>query len=364
MGKQSATSKGLQINGFNVIQVTYPPATAHYIYVRKHETSQNTPSSLALPQDRTLFVVNLPPDATGQEISKLLSSFGEVEDVRFGHAGGSVGEEIGPVNEDEEMADEGDEGSDSDSDMDVDGRKKKRRKLSKKQPPKVVPLPTSDVRILRTSGQTAHVVFQSPDAIQAALKPLEVPLKWPKSRNPPLGLAHYLAKYNSLRPPLDVVKQHADSSLEAFEFIRERKEKAKLGIADEDDDEEDEGKKKSAPVVDEDGFTLVTRGGPKRGPKVVTKDFTAAIQHGEENDAAERLQKHQDKIHHKDFYRFQVREKKRSGEPFGSPAIPPWMREANKFAPVYTAFMEQRRKFEQDKQSIERLKAKRKFKPY
>ncbi|KAG8974884.1 Ribosomal RNA-processing protein 7, partial [Tulasnella sp. 427] len=128
MGKQSATSKGLQINGFNVIKVTYPPATAHYIYVRKHETSQNTPSSLALPQDRTLFVVNLPPDATEQEVSKLLNSFGEVEDVRFGHATGSAGEEIGPINEDEEMADEADDDSDSDSDMDVDGRKKKRRK--------------------------------------------------------------------------------------------------------------------------------------------------------------------------------------------------------------------------------------------
>ncbi|KAG8956706.1 Ribosomal RNA-processing protein 7 [Tulasnella sp. 424] len=340
MGKQSAAAKGLQINGFNVIRVTYPPTTIHYIYVRKHETSQNTPSTLALPQDRTLFVVNLPPDAAIKEVSQLFSAFGEVDDVRFGHATGSTAPSAGPPEEDEEMADEDAEDSDSDSDMEVDGPKKKRRKLSRKQPPKVIPLPTPDVRTLRPTGSTAHVIFKSPDGLQAALKPIDTPLKWPKPRNPPLGLAHYTSKYDSLRPSLDVVKQHADTSLEAYEFIRERKEKAKMGIDDEDEDEGEEKKQKPAAIVDEDGFTLVTRGGPKRGPKVVTKDFAAAIQHGEQNEAAERLKKHQDKIHLKDFYRFQVREKKRS------------------------AFMEQRKKFEQDKEAIERLKAKRKFKPY
>ncbi|KAG9050466.1 Ribosomal RNA-processing protein 7 [Tulasnella sp. UAMH 9824] len=338
MARQSAPAKCLQISGFNVIRVTYPPATTHYIYVRKHETSQNTPSTLALPQDRTLFVVNLPPDATAREVTQLFSPFGEVDEIRFGHATGPKTEGSSLPDEDEEMVDDVTEDSDSGSDMEVDGPKKKRRKLSTKQPPKSVPLPTSDVRILRTTGHTAHVTFQSPSALQAALKPVDAPLKWPKSRNPPLGLAHYISKYDSLRPPLDVVKQHADSSLEAYEFIREKKEKAKMGIDEEDEGEEK--KQKAGPIVDEDGFTLVTRGGPKRGPKVVTKDFTAAIQHGEQNEAAERLKKHQEKIHHKDFYRFQVREKKRS------------------------AFMEQRRKFEQDKQAIERLKAKRKFKPY
>lgn len=261
-----------------------------------------------------------------------------MEEVRFSHATDSKIEGSSSPEEDEEMADEFAEDSDSDSDMEVDGPKKKRRKLSKKQPPKIVPLPTSDVRILRTTGHTAHVVFQSPNALQAALKPVENPLKWPKSRNPPLGLAHYISKYDSLRPTLDAVKQHADSSLQAYEFIRERRERAKMGI--DEDGEDEEKKQKAGPIVDEDGFTLVTRGGPKRGPKVVTKDFAAAIQHGEENEAAERLKKHQEKIHHKDFYRFQVREKKRS------------------------AFMDQRRKFEQDKEAIERLKAKRKFKPY
>ncbi|KAG2072879.1 hypothetical protein BDR04DRAFT_1096127 [Suillus decipiens] len=57
-----------------------------------------------------------------------------------------------------------------------------------------------------------------------------------------------MAKYNNEWPPLDVIKAHADSFMERFEFdLWKSKQEAKY--------------RKRDAIMDEDGFTVVTRGG-------------------------------------------------------------------------------------------------------
>jgi ribosomal RNA-processing protein 7 len=41
---------------------------------------------------------------------------------------------------------------------------------------------------------------------------------WPISTDEPSELAHYTALYDSLRPPLDAVREHAESSAELSEY--------------------------------------------------------------------------------------------------------------------------------------------------
>jgi ribosomal RNA-processing protein 7 len=64
----------------------------------------------------------------------------------------------------------------------------------------------------------------------------------------PGGLADYLALYDSLWPPLDAVKEHADTYVEVYEYqLAKQRQTSQY--------------KKGEAISDEDGFTLATRGG-------------------------------------------------------------------------------------------------------
>jgi ribosomal RNA-processing protein 7 len=291
-----------RIGDFLVLTTSYSSQATHYLYIRAHASRT---ASDDFPTDRTLFLVNVPPDSTERELTTLFSACGAIDRVKFG------GQETFPELEDDFTScdEEGEPTVEENTIMqeDEDATKtSKNLKRDKRQPlPRVIPLPTVALRHMRRTGGTAHIIFTSPKGLSAALSlpstSEKTRLMWPKfkatSVAEPSGLAHYKAKYRALRPPLGTVREHADSSMEVFEYRQalasKRNSKYKKGEA----------------IVDEDGFTLVTRGGAYGrtlggGVRVASKKFV------EESKAQRKKKKTMSK---EGFYAFQTREKRIQG---------------------------------------------------
>lgn len=294
------------ISGFTAIPVSYSSSSTHIIYARAHIGSKKNKVDIkgkgpAFPEGRTLFLVNVPPDATEREISLLFKSSGTVERVVFDRDD-EVEEQA--EESDSEHESDGDEGMQGDEDSQEQPRKK--RKLTKEErqpPPQVVPLPPRPDRMYRKTGQTAHVIFLDTSSLTRALTVPSKPKTWPQDESSSQGLSYYETLYASLRPPLDVVKAHADSWMELFEYEQEKKrQKSKY--------------RKGEAIVDEDGFTLVTRGGAYGqtlggGVGVASKKFQDEVRKGS---GGGRIRKNKKEPKEKDaFYAFQIHEKKRKG---------------------------------------------------
>ena len=278
-----------QIQGFTVIPVAYSSSSTHVIYARAHTGSKKRQNK-ALPNGRTLFLVNVPPDATERELILLFKHAGTVERVIFDH-------DDTEWHEAEQSESEGDEDVEMEDDEPQEQPRKK-RKVSKddKGPPKVSPLPRIPLRTLRRTGGCAHVIFLDSSSLDRALATPQKPRPWPRSSDEPSGLAHYIALYDSQRPPLDAVREHADTSMALYEYeLARNKQKS--------------SHRKGEAIVDEDGFTLVTRGGAYGktlggGVGVASKTFDGSGQgnrprkKGKEKEA---------------FYAFQKAEKQRKG---------------------------------------------------
>lgn len=307
------------------------------MYIRAHASRPKPGAVDPLPADRTLFVVNLPPDATERELKTLFGKFGTVERVSFaGHdrvqaileqEDETSEEEEGNVDADENGMDE------DDSDGEDVQAKKQRKKVEReaKVAPKVVPLPIAALRALRPTGSVGHIVFASPQHLNAslAIPAASLPLKWPKfkatSSAEPSGLSHYIARHKALRPPLTAIKEHADSSMEVFEYKQAQASKRNSKY------------RKGEAIVDEDGFTLVTRGGAYGqtlggGVGVASKKFMQEMKNG----GRKRKKKTTSK---EGFYAFQVREKRIKEQ------------------------IALKKAFEADQQKVEQRQGKR-FKPY
>ncbi|THH11082.1 hypothetical protein EW146_g8168 [Bondarzewia mesenterica] len=334
------------VMGVEVLPVTYSSTSHHVLYIRPHAGSSKNSKGQGreLPDGRTLFIVNVPPDATERELVLLFKSCGTIEKVLFDSNSGPASDE-----QEEESGEEGsdgelDEDDEMDSDASQDEHPRKKRKLAKEEPraPKVKPLPFPPLRTLRKTGRTAHVIFLDPSSLSRALA-LSKPQKssaapqarpWPTSRESPLGLAHYAALYDALRPPLDAVRAHADTYIESFDFMLAQKKRALQA----------ESKyRKGEAIVDEEGFTLVTRGGAYGqavggGVAVASKKFLAKSK--SDAVAGGKRRRKKGETEKKGFYAFQVHEKKRK------------------------ELMDLKRKWEEDKAKVEKLKASRKFKPY
>lgn len=249
-----------------------------------------------LPEGRTLFLVNVPPDATEREITQFFKSSGTVERVV---ADGGVEDVEEQVDEDEDSEEEdGMEGVESEPEADEQPRKK--RKVAKVSAPEVAPLPPRTARILRRTGRAAHVIFLDASSLTRALSQPSKPRPWPRDSEAPSGLAHYTALYTALRPPLDIVKAHADSYMEFFEYEQAKKRQQSKY-------------RKGEAVVDEDGFTLVTRGGAY-GQSVGGGVAVASKRFQQTGSASKRTRKTKKEPKEKDsFYAFQIHEKKRKG---------------------------------------------------
>jgi ribosomal RNA-processing protein 7 len=297
----------------------------HYLFIRPHSSKASKAKSGVLdgpellPHDRTLFVVNIPPDATEREMTVLFSKAAPVERVSF--SGQDHAEEFGDDVEDEDSTteDENNTLAVDDAVMDVDqddeeegerrSTKKSKKSLeAKKRAPKVIPLPTANIRQLRKTGSFGHVVFTSPKGLESVLSlpASSLPLPWPKfkenSAAEPSGLNHYIAQYKAHRPPLQSIKEHADSSMEVFEYQQEQAKKNQSKY------------RKGEAIVDDDGFTLVTRGGAYGqtlggGVGVASKKFMDNVASGTDN--MKRKKKKDSKK--EGFYAFQVRERRIKG---------------------------------------------------
>ena len=333
------------ITGFVTFQLKYFSDVIHYMYGRVHAKPKSALNTL-YPDGRTLFLVNVPPDATQRELSVFFKKFGMVESVVF---------EESHAQEEDMLSSEDEDGSGSDASSQEDAeqlqddapRKRKRGKKGKEKQPVVKTLQISLVRQLRQSGCTAHVVFLDSSSLSNVFAQPQKPSPWPPSAElaTPSGLAYYLAQYNVTRPPLSNVREHADTAIQAYDFAQERlKQKSKY--------------KKGEAIVDEDGFTLVTRGGAYGktlggGAAVMSKRF-------EEEQEGKRARKKKKVSQDKEgFYAFQVREKKLKGKVF-----PIFDCKAAVLSIRISELVDIKRKFEDDKAKIAKLKASRTFKPY
>lgn len=346
MPKSSVT----RISGFLPFQVQYDNDTCHMLYIRAHVGGSSKNAKKAQwPEDRTIFIVNVPPDATEREITFLFKSSGTVETVVF---------DADRPGEDSDEESDANSAEESDADADSPSQQSHSRKKlkaitrgstsepiapSRGHRPKVEPLPIALLRTLRRTGQTAHVVFLDASSCTRALALAQAhavkPILWPTNADEerPRGLAHYIKQYESARPPLDAIRAHADSAIARFDFDLAAR-KAAL--------RRESKYKKGEALVDEDGFTLVVRGGAYGqavggGVGVASRKFmdeyTKGI-HGKESRS--KRKRHKEGKEKDAFYAFQIHEKKRD------------------------ALLELKRKWEQDKDSVEKLKASRKFKPY
>ncbi|KAI0355315.1 hypothetical protein OH77DRAFT_316884 [Trametes cingulata] len=338
----SSSALPSSVSGFTVLPIAYSPSATHILYARAHSAPKHKDAkgkqkaiAAALPEGRTVFLVNVPPDATERELTLLFKSCGTVERVVFSTGGSGPSDQEGLL-EEEDSDDENGEGEDiagsgDEDDEAVDSRPKKKRKVAQSDAPQVVPLPSPPLRILRRTGHTAYVVFLDSSSLDRALKPPAKPYAWPIDKETPHGLEHYSTLYHALRPPLDVVRAHADSWMEAFEHEQAKKR-------------QESKYHKGEAIVDEDGFTLVTRGGAYGktlggGVGVASKRFQEE-QAGAATGSKRRRKDKKEKKEKDAFYAFQIHEKKRK------------------------ELIDLKKKFEEDRAKIEKLKQSRKFKPY
>lgn len=295
------------VSGFTPIPVAYSSSCTHILYATAHKNKKKLTrknKSSTLPDERTLFLVNVPPDATEREITQFFNPAGLVERVVF--EGQGFDENTRVESENESDSEEIEEESESEGGSDDENHPRKKRKVTKESKPaapEVKPIPFPTLRTYHKTGGTAHVIFLEPSSIARALSPLSKPRPWPSDSEAPSGLSHYKALYASLRPPLDVVKDHADSYMESYEYEQaKKKQKSKH--------------KKGEAIVDEDGFTLVTRGGAYGktvggGVGIASKKFQNEARRG---GSGKRSRKNKKEPQEKeDFYAFQVHEKKRKG---------------------------------------------------
>jgi len=325
------------ISGFSVIPVLYNSSTTHYLYARPHASSKSD-SRNVLPEGRTLFLVNLPPDTTDRELVLFFKHSGTVEKVIFDFDVKEPQHEDTDSDEEDESMDEADNGTEE--------KPKKRRKTQKDKSmaPALIHLPATPCRRLRKTGSSAYVIFLDSSSLERALASTSKPRTWPTSSEEPSGLAHYRALYDSLRPPLDAVRAFADSSIEVYEYEQAKKKQISKY-------------RKGEAIVDADGFTLVTRGGAYGktlggGVAVASKRFQRSGQ------AARNRTNKKEKKEKEGFYAFQKAEKQRSGLYFSVKI---------QFTLLMTfslGLIELKRKWEEDKAKVEKLKASRRFKPY
>jgi ribosomal RNA-processing protein 7 len=372
------------------------------VYIRTHKSKAGSSSSGA--EGRTLFVANLPVDLGQREVRELFARWGVVESVEIGSGSGSGGGDVLeqavkglPLDEESEDEDEdegeGDEGEDEDGEQgrnaEVDGndetraeprfmgtgeailprakRSRKKKDVLPASVPDVIPLPPTDPRStpLGPSGlRTAHITYLDAVSVSRALSYAGGPISLSTtSAIEPTGLEYYLSLHSALRPPLAAVKEFADSSMARFDHLHSlllssRAKQAGAGA-----------------LVDEDGFTVVVRGGRYgrtggRGDGKGAMGVGVAKRGFEKELANKKKSKAAGSGELVDFYKFQKVDRKRQGE-FASSVVS--FRDqcsASLTCPPpsvlirVTELADLRAKFEEDKKKVEEMRRTKRFKPY
>lgn len=410
----SSTIAGFHILPLDLPSTSLEPSPIHYLYLRPHNvkpstTSAASSSSSQLPRGRTLFVANLPVDTTDRHWRALFEKAGRIEDVRIkrGKAndqGAQEGaEESDDGSSDEEMEQDEDRVDPSNALLATKPTRKSRKGKGADKPtiPSVTPLPPLDPRkdqaFLQT-GSTGHLVFLEEGSISKVLAlcseaaSSSKPRRWldpsralldktaasadqeegSSSKRPatakeaqraslqkeppaPLGLAYFLARHDTLRPALPLIKSHADSSVKRYTFLRSHphldpERSANGGIGQMVGGIKIASYGPEGEPLDEDGFTIVLPGG-KYGRSLGSAGGAVKFARRSKSEIEEELKKSKAMKGQmeglEDFYRFQTRERRKE------------------------KLADMRRQFEEDRLKIEKLKdaggekgGKRRFKPY
>ena len=260
-----------EVGGFVALPLRFPATRAwniethHWLYVKPNQPKQD----LSGHEERELWIGNVPIDATENSIRSVVTALigaGRVEEVRF----------------------------------EAEGRKKQdisksthvKRKNSPNELEAVHSLPRITERDVHMSGGTAVIRLADRASAELTLKAARKRAKrgedvqWePDSSAPALGSARYKAHHALRFPPPSALLASADAYMAAY---AERETEHARQLA----------QQRMEP--DEDGFVKVVRGGrtgPARMAEVKAKE--------------EELKKRGEKRMRPDFYRFQLRERKK-----------------------------------------------------
>jgi ribosomal RNA-processing protein 7 len=256
---------------------SFPKETTHHLYIRA-----NAPKVPTTDTPRELFLVNVPIDATETHVRSLFADQlggARIENVAFESArvGKGITAPVAPARRKRKRDQNGEDADDAEDSAAQVGQ-----------------LPATYDRSVHRSGSTAVATFVDKASAELALKEAKKAIKSSKpitwaagvsSKVSPLGSARYLSHHKLRYPSRHDLQASIDafmSALSAQEIARSRAQT----------------RQRSAP--DADGFITVGRGGKGDAARE-----EAARMKGEE------LAKRQKKMIGEDFYRFQVREKKK-----------------------------------------------------
>ncbi len=164
----SRSNDVISVNGYSILKLKLPSLPSfqepawHHLYLRRHEPKLPSPGD-----DRTLFVVNVPIDATEAHFRTLFTRLGhgKIESVRFDSTREASAPTMAPALPSREK------------------NKKKRKRVGVEDPEEQhAELPETWDRELRRSGSTALVVFADRASLNATIKALsraqKKPLIW------------------------------------------------------------------------------------------------------------------------------------------------------------------------------------------
>jgi ribosomal RNA-processing protein 7 len=244
-------------------------STTHYIHVRPHKPSSTSASP---EEERTVFATNLPVDITERDLRLIFGKWGVVESVSLGReqAGdvlekavkGSLEEEDSDLsdNEEEEEEEEEEGGEKKEPQFIHNGQtgltksQKRRAKRNKGLPPSiptVTPLPALTPRTYGPSGShIAYITFLDTQSLSSVMSYSGQAISLPKYGNDlPTGIEYYKSLQSTSRPSHEAIKVFADTSMERYDRLHSLLLSSRAR------------QKGAGALVDEDGFTVVVRGG-------------------------------------------------------------------------------------------------------
>ncbi|KAG0266273.1 Ribosomal RNA-processing protein 7 [Actinomortierella ambigua] len=318
----------------------------HYLYFKKHESPKHDEAKT--PKGRTLFVLNVPVDSTEDQFRQLFKPYGRVVAVHFlDHRYHDMHLSKEEREEQEELERLEREAELAALKAEEAAAKKAGKKAGKNANNKQSSTPSTAAaaskrrRILRTATQ-AYVVFLEEQELSKVLQLKKKKRTWitdgdqDSKHFETLGISstftsakrvamigkskwiEWIQDYKAQRPSAVDLQLKVDDYMDKFERSEYEAQQAALARVN---------------MVDDDGFTLVTSAGKKGS----NSDGVITVQAAKAEEVKNLKPK---KKELQDFYRFQMREAKRD------------------------KLVELRRKFEEDKQKIEHLKATRRFKPF
>ncbi|KAJ2884192.1 hypothetical protein H4R27_002258 [Coemansia aciculifera] len=298
--KKSNSSELDELSGYKVLPVQIAGGTGtHYLYFKQHTSKREDP---LLPSSRTIYISNIPADATERDLRRLFQGVARVARVVFHSAVGQDAVKVAAA------------AAQATSEISkiskvIKGKPKATAEVTKVQ----------QVAPLLSSGGSAHVVLLEDVELGAVLGMKAGVREWAIDSSH--GLARHVLDYGAARPAVDAVRADVDAFMARFEEAQY---------------ERDRMLEQQQNVADADGFIPVVR--RARGGK--NTDGTASVTAMSTDEAREAGAARKEPTTYANLYRFQARERKRD------------------------QLVDLRRKFEEDKEKIARMRQARQFRPY